>query len=431
MMKAVGTGKNDKPVAGAAAGTFAIFDAGPDGTDYAPFLNPKQHLSRVALHSDLDYLGVKNTMEATVSLPAGSFGLGAVSTYELGFHGQAGKPLLLCEFSANGGANWFTINGITYSVIGPLLVGTSFIIQADTTKVYLFVSRIGTSPAQTLDFRIHILSRNFGMDRPDNGKAFRSTPEYVEAGGGVFDTRRKYLQTPAPGQTPDIVHVSGATVQFAQGDEGGGTEIDAGFGSHSNNFNMPLAAGMSTSWPPYITQPPKIPLVFLQPGNLPARARFQTGSFKLSNAAGEPVLDTAQKLVSFVGEFRAEGIVVPSRAAVSGDLPHREVRYAQPMPAGADMIFGWLEMKTATVSINTNRPLDFSGALLMSALYNNVGTGLFVRAASMIYPRLNNGNIEIVEHYFNRAVAGTTNSPLPSYTFDVHMFVAARTGGLS
>lgn len=430
MMKFCVTGKNNKPVAGAAAGTCAIFDAGIVGTDYAPFLNPKAHLDRIAFHSALDYVGVEGMVTATVNLPAGSFGYGVVSTIELGPHGKSGKPLVISEFSVDGGSTWFTMNGMTFSQIGVVLVGTSFVVQCDNEKLYLFVTRRGTLSAQTVNFRVHILARNFGQNRPNNGKAFRATPEYVEAGGGVFDTRRKYLQTPSPGQSPDLVHVSGPTIKMALGTESGGTEVETGFGNHANNYNIPMSTGWSTSWPPYITQPPKIPLVFQQPGEIGSRLRFETGRFKLSNADGEPILDTARKLVSFVDEFKATGITVPARAAVNNDPPHHVVHYSNPVPDGADMIFGWLQLTSASIGINTYRPLDFSGTLLMT-MQLWAPSAVTVRSCSMLYPRIQGGNLEIVEHYYNRIIGGASNDPLPTYTFDIHMFVCATTGGLS
>lgn len=426
-VKLTATGKNDKPVTGAVAGTFAVFDAGVDGTDYAPFLDPKANLSKVAFHSALDYLGLVTTMTATVSLPSGSFGAGVTSTTLLGAHGQSGRPLVLAEFSADGGANWWTINGSTWSQIGYALVGTVFNIQVDSTNVYLFMSRSSTVAAQTLNFRIHILRRNFGETRPNNGIAFKATPSYIEAAGGVFDTRRRYLQTPAAGQTPDITHCSGATLLLALGDEASGTEVDMGLGNHGNNVNVPLMSTWNTSWPPYITQANKVPLVFQAPGLMSSRARFEAGSVKMSDSSGVTVFDTSRKMVAFVKEITTS-VSIPTRAAASNDVPHEVVHYTTPVPAGADMIFGWIELQTSSLTISTYQPIDFSGGIYMSGIFH-APSYVMLRAASIIYPRIVSGNLQIVEQYYNRSVSGSGTESLPSYTADVHMFVCATTGG--
>ncbi len=75
-------------------------------------------------------------------------------------------------------------------------------------------------------------------------------------------------------------------------------------------------------------------------------------------------------------------------------------------------------------------PTHFS-RIIVTGFYHVLFSNLYVRALSCLYPRLNNGNLEIVEHYFNRTMSGAANNALPTYTVDVHMFVCALTGGLS
>jgi len=428
MMKLTITGKDDKPVAGAAAGTFAIFDAGPSGTDYAPFLNPKQNLSRVALHSDLDYIGAKTTLTANFTLAAGSYASDTdLVSHEIGAHGEPGRPLIMIEYSLDE-TNWFSANGTSYVNIGQTLRGRNFHIQVDETKVYAVFSQIGALPAITVYFRVHILERSFGGARPSSGKAFRATPDYIEAAGGVFDTRRRYLQEPAAGQTPDIIHASGQTIKVEAGNET--NELDIGFGSTGNNLNIPLGDIWSTSWPPYIVQANKVELVFKGPGSLAPRARLEPGRVRLSDASGDDVFDSARKIVSFVEEMQTT-IVVPARSAAANDGPHDVVHYSNPVADGADIILGYMELKSASMRIDALKPMEFSGTIIVTGFYHVLFGNLYVRALSCLYPRLNAGNLEIVEHYFNRTMSGAANNALPTYTVDCHMFVCARTGGLS
>lgn len=433
MRKLTITGNANQPVSGAKAKTFAIFDAGPNGTDYAPFLNPKAHLDRVALHSDFDYIGVVSTLTASIVLPAGTFPSdNTLSTFNLGAHGRPGRPFVIAEASLDN-INWSTVNGTTFTAISLSLRGRSFHIQVDSTNVYAIVNQIGSwNSPQTIWFRVHILQRSFGDARPNDGKAFRATPSRVTAAGGVFDTDRRYLQTPTPGQTAQIFYTSGQTLKIALGDEGVGSslpELDLGFGSHGNNLNLPLADTWSTSWPPFIVQGQRTELVFAGEGSLSTRVRFSPSNMQMSNAAGDIIFDASRKILSFTDEIK-KTLTVPSRAAVSNDVPHDVVLSATPVTAGASEIFGYLELKSAGMRIASFKPLDFSGAIIITGFFFVQSGFLFVRALSIVYPRLANGNLEIVEHYYNRVMAGAQNTALPTYTFDVHMMVGAMTGGI-
>jgi hypothetical protein len=425
MMKLTATGKNNEPVSGAVAGTFAIFDAGVSGTDYAPFLNPKANLSKVAIHSGLDYIGVVGTLTNNFTLAAGSYDPSDLVELEIGAHGRSGRPLILVEYSLDN-SSWFTANGTTFTLIGLTLRGRSFLIQVDNTKVYAVFNQAGTLSAQTIYFRVHILERSFGDSKPNNGKAYRATPAYVEAAGGIFDTRRRYLQQPAVGQTPQIVHCSGQTIKMAIGDET--NEIDIGMASHSNNFNVPLGDIWSTSWPPYIANPTKTELVLNGPSSLGSRAIFESGRIRLSDSSGVDVFDSNRKMISLVEDVKTT-VVVPSRSAVTSDPIHDVVHYSTPVPSGADIIFGYMEIKSAGMRIKINKPLEFSGAIIVVGFLFTMSGALYVRGLSCIYPRIHGGNLEIVEHYFNRTLPGSSNTALPTYTVDVHMFVAAATGG--
>ena len=216
MKAAGGYGKANQPVAGIRAGTLCIWDAGVSGNDYSPVISPKAHLSRIGLHSDLDYIGVASVLTGAAARGAGDYTAPGINTsVVLGAHGQAGKPLILAEFSLDG-VNWLTVNGTTYTHIGQTLRGRSFHIQCDASTVYAYINEVGAVPAQTIYFRVHVLARTFGGTRVYNDYAFRAQGNlqaYVEAGYGAFDTRRKYLQTPGPGQAADIFHRTGPTLK--------------------------------------------------------------------------------------------------------------------------------------------------------------------------------------------------------------------------
>src|SRR5690606_33553241 len=52
-----------------AAGVFAMYDEPPSGPVDAPLYNPMAHLSRIKVHSELDYLQAAFEISASLSLP--------------------------------------------------------------------------------------------------------------------------------------------------------------------------------------------------------------------------------------------------------------------------------------------------------------------------------------------------------------------------
>lgn len=419
----------DKPVAGMPAGTFAIWDAGASGDDWEPGKNPKAHLSKIAFHSALDYIGAIDTIEATIDFPAQSFGLGTTSAPQLiGPHGQSGRPLIIGEMNVDGGG-WITCNGMVNALVGVCYIGRNFIFLADDTNVYVAAVQRGSLSAQSVQFRAHILQRTFYADRPDNDVVFHADADYVEAGYGAFDTRRRYIQSPDPGQTPTLYHTSGETMKLASGDELG--EIDLGIGNTASNLNVPLFQYNSTSWPPYIVERNPVPLVFGGQGTEAQVTGFdQTGRIYLSNAAGEAIFSTSRKTLTFVEEFKRE-ITIPSRGVTgfNATVPQEVVHVTEPLPDGCDIIFGWIEFLTSTANIVINKPADFSGSINCAIIYTTYEGWVYAKGFSLLSPRINGGNLEIVEGWYNRQIPGQPDTALPAYTARIHIFACALTGG--
>lgn len=82
------------------AGKFAIYD----GPDDLAFTDPKSYLSRVHVHSDLDYLGFLPARTFTTSVTVLTTVSSRSRTITLGPHGQAGVPDV-AAFAVIGGVN--------------------------------------------------------------------------------------------------------------------------------------------------------------------------------------------------------------------------------------------------------------------------------------------------------------------------------------
>lgn len=121
--------------ANGALGKFAIYE----GSDDLPFTAPRSHLSRVHIHSDLDYLGFlpSRTFTTTVSV------LTTVSsrsrTITLGPHGQAGVPDV---------AAFAVLGGVSVPIMGTIPISQTaddnlimWTLGIDATNVLILESR--------------------------------------------------------------------------------------------------------------------------------------------------------------------------------------------------------------------------------------------------------------------------------------------------
>tara|TARA_R100001086_G_scaffold216193_1_gene132347 strand:+ start:1956 stop:3260 length:1305 start_codon:yes stop_codon:yes gene_type:complete len=421
---------------GVPGNTFAIWDAGPNGTDYAPAINPDLYKDRVILHSDWDYVGVDRTLtSAPVVRPAASIGPpGNSITVNLGAHGQGAPPMMVSRFSLDGGTTWNTINGTVHSALFDIYRGRSFVIQADNTNVYAYIWEIGPVTAQTLTFQTHILKRTFGETKPDNNVVFRADlpNSYIEAAGGVFDSRRQYLQTPAAGQATDIYHRTGPTHLLVAGDES--QESIIGMSTSAHLLNMRTAEFFTTSWPPYVTTVTPLQLVLSGTGSPADVIEFSNNRVRISNSAGQDILDSSRKMIAYMAET-SFSISIPSRGVSTGGFPQEVVHHSWTVPADTNMLMGWFKLTSSTQLIETNKPVDFSSAIVIAGSYavTNVGGYLFIRQMSIVYPRIVGNQVEIVENWFYNTTGPASPAPtnLPAYTADIKLFACATTGGIT
>ena len=291
----VRTGNADKPVAGIKKGTFAIWDPGPGKDDWSPVLAPKSYLDKVVLHSDLDYIGAILTLEETHSFGGGGYGFtGTVTEVEIGTHGLGYRPMILGEFSLDG-TTWYTcnsstlVNRATDYDIG--VFGRRFLYLADDTKVYAVVFQSGNLGAQDIHFRVRVLERNFYSDRPSNGYAWYRDAFHVEACGGRFDTRRRYLQAPSPGQTATLRHYGGETMGFTTGPYA--AQINLGICTDFRQENASCAnSAQAEPESPFIIDKTPTEMVLDAPGTLNGVHSYANGRLLLGDGSGAVMFDT-------------------------------------------------------------------------------------------------------------------------------------------
>ncbi len=81
---------------GDSTGRVAIYNGSTD----APFYDPKNNLSLVKFHTELDYPTIINTVNTGVTLPARAANGIYADTYSLFAHGRGGHPMILAEITS-------------------------------------------------------------------------------------------------------------------------------------------------------------------------------------------------------------------------------------------------------------------------------------------------------------------------------------------
>lgn len=440
------TGLDNVPVIGVPKGTLAIWNSGVGGDDDAPAIAPLGFLDKIAFHSALDYLGVVEDLQVEVAFPQVDFVSPVTTTQVLYGHSQGPKPMAISLVSADGGLTWFALNGTNFTNLGNLLLGRSIIVQVDATTFYLRREEIGFSPAQTYIFRTLVLSRTFGTAKVKTNETFFATPvapATVRANGGLFDTTRRYLQTPAAGQAKLFKHKSGQTITAVDGDES--TEIDIFFQNAAFNFTV-VANATAANGSPIFALPSTFQgaailendLVLEGPGTAPQAIEVSPTRMRIGDSAGADVFDTSRKTLALLAEFNGQFTTsTHPQGTLAGEVPHQFVHATVPLnvPAGAVpfMILGWLEVVSATgvrVVVTSNRPADLSGTVLVAHGIEAVPFGeTFIGKYSTVSARINGTSLEIVEEWFNAQVNNENTTDMPSFTFNAHVFACGLLGG--
>ncbi|MEQ9519460.1 MAG: hypothetical protein RLN89_08470, partial [Parvibaculum sp.] len=194
----------DKPVAGISAGDIAIWNAGVDGTDYAPLINPMAHLDKIAFHSGFDYLWVgpsprKSTDAGMSPVTAPAVGVGGVQSIEVALfnHGLGFVPFLSGDIIVDGYRQPCAGSMVPVPGGNAANAGIRFCtFTADATNVYLHVFGF-ISNGMTLHWEVRVYEEEFGVVTPPS-VSFR-----FEAGAaalkslGKIDNDHRYVRAAA------------------------------------------------------------------------------------------------------------------------------------------------------------------------------------------------------------------------------------------
>ncbi|MDF1627041.1 MAG: hypothetical protein P1U84_12225 [Parvibaculaceae bacterium] len=216
MSKLGAYGQANKPVAGISAGDIAIWNAGVDGTDYAPLRSPMAHLDKIAFHSDFDYLWVgpsprKSTDPGMSPVTAPAVGINSVQSIEVALfnHGLGFVPFLSGDIIVDGYRQPCAGSMIPVPGGNAANAGWRFCtFTADATSVYLHVFGL-ISNAMTLHWEVRVYEEEFGVVTPpavnfrfEAGAAalkslgkIDSDHRYVRAAAGAGDFRVLGKQT--------------------------------------------------------------------------------------------------------------------------------------------------------------------------------------------------------------------------------------------
>lgn len=187
---------------------LAIYTNGDD----SPFTSPLSNLSRVRIHSDLDYIGVVQEYSGTFSFSSGSLTTdtdltgrfyGTIATHGLGY-----SPLII-GYVVLGSQNVpLPMLDVNYS--------PGFEILADTSKIFLSTNNNTISYSYTYK----VWATNWGIESggsfkvADNYAGVEITPTRVRA--AQYDTNANYIYADGAGTMPIL---TGRSASIGLGDE--------------------------------------------------------------------------------------------------------------------------------------------------------------------------------------------------------------------
>lgn len=422
-------GMANTPVIGVPAGTLAIYDSGPSGTDHSPAVYPHLYASKVHFHSAFDYLGATDERTVSVTLPA--VNSSTVNTGEIALfsHGRGAVPMVMAQVSSDG-SNWLTLNGTAYANLSLSGFSRSINVVADSVHVSVFWAAAGNYSATTLHFRVQVLDRNFGSSKPLTNEAFYASQSRVAAARGVFDTNKRYLQAPSAGQAAQIRHYAGQTLNVQ--DSSIQSVLENVYWNEVNQGvvrNVPITGNSGLN----VAVPSPVSLVYDAPTPTGSRSLdISPGGIVIRTPSGYPIIDTSKSILAITDEYQAT-VTLPSQGAVAAanEVPHHTVLAQKSLPAGSNIILGWLQVLSSSgAQINTYRSIDFSGSIQLWRKIQNVsGNGWTNTQNLIISPKLVGNTLQVVMTWFNQSWAGVPATNTPSVTVKFHLFAARFTGG--
>lgn len=194
-----------------AAGVFAMYDEPPSGSSDAPLYNPMAHLSRIKIHSGLEYLQVATEFDVTVAHPfvakpttgwdwsSWSFNW-YPTTYTvdrlLGTHNLGVVPF--CVVATAGGVVEPGVP-VQINTAGGLRYVHIYLTATEVRCVETVDSANADLPAINITYKIMVLREGASLG---NGVMFDANSGRVTAGEGWFDSDYHYLRAVASGESP-------------------------------------------------------------------------------------------------------------------------------------------------------------------------------------------------------------------------------------
>jgi hypothetical protein len=347
--------KADKPVAGIRAGTVAIWDAGPAGTDYAPAIDPLSHLSKVRFHSDFDYLRIKSVVRSTdpgrapVSLAAINIYDYQLSWYPLFDHGLAHTPIIVAE--------------ISYGGYNQPIAGSAFIFKAnwewtgryvgfaaDATTVYMLV-RGNRADAAVLNWKVFVLEDSFQSSTAAS-RLLRFEVGKASIGAlGKIDPTYQFIRK-AAGASGDLRILGRPSLVFDT--QNGITCLN--YCDGENETSLPMAANFFPT-ANYHFDGIECDVISAAPDGQDAGFSKGANGIRIRDAAGNVVFSSEWQMLAVLKQLT--GSVTTSLHVPTGNLPMRarEDFDVGAAPYRTQALIGWIKGSDGLA-------FDFSGTFI-------------------------------------------------------------------
>ncbi len=393
-------GKNDKPVAGIRAGTVAIWDAGPTGTDWSPAIDPLNHLSKVKFHSDFDYLRVLRVVTSRdvgrdpINLPELDIYANEADEFTLFAHGLGRVPLIIAEIEND---------GYRQPVAGSVFVmqlgfgggdwrSRHIVFSADETNVYMLV-RGARAPATTLHWKVFLLEEGF-QTTTNPAHMLRFEPGAATIGAlGKIDPSYLFARK-AAGPTGDLRLLGRQSIVFDT-QSNGGPVVCLNYCDGLQSMCVPSVQNF-TPTPSYSFAGQECDVLAAAPDGVVSGLSMNGSGIRLRDPLGNVVFSSDWQMLAVLSHYSGT-VATPSHGPTGSEATRaQEDHDLGAAPAGAQALLGWL-------NFGTGRNYDFSGTLINAfGLYRaSAEYAVVMPYCQMFSPVMSGGRVLLRDDWFS------------------------------
>lgn len=428
VMRFISTNKANKPVAGIAANTTAIWNAGADGSDWEPAKNPTANLGKLWFHNALDYLRVarivssRDAGKAAVAIGATANNAPLNAEYVLFEHGLGYTPLISADIEVGGYVQ--PCAGSPVPIPGGAAGGGGYRwlgITSDATKVYMH-ARGFVCPAMTVHWKVRVYDETF-QTVSDSATLFYASKNALEIDGiGKIRKDRRFVRK-VPSGSGQFRALGRQTMKMVP--TAGGPQLHFSDGV-LNLYQFGFGNGVGTAGGTLAAPGTECEIT----GGSPRHNGFTYDDAGIELADGSDVVfTTARAMEVSLGQIKGT-LSLPARAGADNIGDGHVVDWdIAAVPAATSFLRGFGQFSNATDFLPAARNFDFSGSvLLQGGATTRAGGGNTILGLRFVSPIISAGRLVIREEYYAARPPGGVDLGSVELKYDIR--TAAFVGGI-